>query len=217
MKKIFLILLVSIFLFSSKLKIIDTHKAWETYPSTSGGNEKYKIEFPSKKDLKKLNANNINQIKREKTNYLYKLAQEKLNKTNSINTYNIIGIIYAQNYFYEKALYYFKQALKFEKTSETYNNIANVYYIIRNDNLATKYYKLALKCQKNNPITLLNLAFIYYENCDFKNAKKCYLTSIIIDPLLDRPEYNCLANENVNNETKENNKGVKGISFKWQY
>jgi tetratricopeptide (TPR) repeat protein len=209
LKQLFICLILT-GLLVAKLNIIDTHDAWLSYPSLDVSGEIYNVDI----SLSKLNYYNkdIDLIKQDKLDYLNKISKTMLSN-NSYDDYINVGIIYAQNMFYKIALDYFNKSLKLKETSRVYNNIANIYYILMNDVLAIKYYKLALKKSKNNPETLLNLAFISYDSGDFKNAKKYYLTAIIIDPTIDSPEYKILAGD-VDN-VKASNKGVKKFLMKW--
>jgi Flp pilus assembly protein TadD len=204
-------------LYSDKLNTIDVHTAWDSYPSATTenvGNEK--IIFPSLKKINALNYKNVTLIKKEKLIYLDKYSKKTIaNDPDNYNTYLDIGIVYAQNRFYEKSLEYFSRAVQLNNNScKTYNNIANIYYLTGDNETAIKFYKKALQLKKNDPTTLLNLAFIQYDNGKFKLAKRNYLTAILLDPTIDREEYKVLASQSGTTK-KASNKGVKKMRINW--
>jgi len=217
MKTLIIVLSLILPLFCDKLKTIDVHDAWESYSSASVESKNDKeIEFPKKEVLSKLNKKQSKQIKELKLLQLENKAKTLL-ESNSFEGYLEVGVMYAQNYFFSNALEYFFKAAELNVTSSIiYNNIANVYYIKRYDDEAIKYYKKSLRYSKNNPVTLLNLSFIYYENGKFKLAEKYYIKATVIDPTLDRPEYQVLASQdNDNVESKAANRGVSRMRLKW--
>ncbi len=177
--------------------------------------EHFTIEFDYKKLIDK-NTKDIQRLLKEKEEYLKRFSDEILESaTNMATAYNEVGILYAENYYYPIAIQYFISSLKTKKDWNVFNNIANVYYIVGQDDLAIKYYKMALGARKDNPLILLNLSFIYYEKGKFKQAKKFYLKAVTIDPTMDQPEYKVLAGEHIENESKASNKGVERINLKW--
>jgi len=215
MNKIILTFLLLYSIVFPKLSIIDTHKSWEQYPSATPEEKSMKDPELNLKKLLEYNNNTITELLKEKTLYLSEMAKIILKTNNTHSGYCEVGILYAQNYFYKDALNYFFKGLKKKSDWNIYNNIANIYFMTREDKLAIKYYGLALKMKRDNPIILLNLSFIYYDKGNFKKAKLYYLKAVIIDPALDREEYRVISGDNKDVGSKANNKGVKQLELKW--
>ncbi|HMB01755.1 MAG TPA: tetratricopeptide repeat protein [Spirochaetota bacterium] len=190
---IILFITISCFIYTgNKLNIIELHRAWQYYPSAD-------ISFNSGKLLAdELTAQAAVIQKKE----LAVLKQKKLTalkqKVNNLVKHNDTaegwlkaGNLYSKARFYEEALSAYKKAASLaDCNSDIYNNIAGILHLQREHNQAAVYYKKALKCSKNDPDVLLNMAFLYYDMGVYAKARQYYLKAVMIDPALDKEEYN---------------------------
>ena len=96
--KLFIVLtILTCLLCSGKMKTVDVHDAWDSYPSADSDGEKVDIKFPNKKALNKFNKSDVSNIISEKDTYLSKQAIIILGKRNDYLKFIDVGIMYAQN------------------------------------------------------------------------------------------------------------------------
>lgn len=178
------------------LTVIGVRSAWEKYPQADFGSNAMKLDPLSADTVNQLTTKHTAQLRLSRLAYLSNFAKTSLTRDGGFKTYVEVGMAYAQSLFYPEALEWMQKALALNGNSSfVYNNLANVYYLSGNTQQALAYYQQALAISRNDPRTLLNLAFIYYETGHGDLARKHYLKAIVIDPSLDRPEYQVLAGE----------------------
>ena len=150
--KIYLIVLLILvnLVYARKAKIIDTHKAWDHYPSTSISGDAIRSLSIDTDMIRKLNKDNMNYIIDSKLRHLRKTADLLLSEGNDdeYRAHINIGIMYAKSGFFSNAFTSFSEALKIQQTTEVFNNIANLYYITGKNDKAIQFYKQALKIHK---------------------------------------------------------------------
>ncbi|MFC1504703.1 tetratricopeptide repeat protein [Spirochaetota bacterium] len=225
LKKIFiLIVILSLSVFTQDdMTTIDVHDAWDQYPAADFKSKSDKeLSLPDGDTVKLLHERILNYIKKERLEYVKARVAEILNnKMQDDNAHIQAGVLYAQNFFYKESLKEFNTAKKINpKNFNTYNNIANIYYLTGHFDLAMQHYKKSLEIEKNDPLTLLNLAFINYELGNFTEARDYYFRAVLIEPSLDRKEYKVIAQANNENakkttDSKAANKGVSRLPVRW--
>lgn len=104
----------------------------------------------------------------------------------SAQEHNDLGVVYYKKGNYELAEKEFLKALKKDKNFYlAYFNLANLYYKKGNLEKSIEYFKKALELNRNDDV-LNNLAYVYIELKDCKNAKY-YLSQL--KNIESRPEY----------------------------
>ncbi|MBN8217556.1 MAG: tetratricopeptide repeat protein [Spirochaetes bacterium] len=178
------------------LTVIEVRPAWEKFPPADFGTNAVRLESLPIDAITNLTARHTGMIRASRLAWLGNFARTNLERDGGFKTHVEVGMAYAQNLFYSEALEWMQRALALNQNSSyVYNNLANVYYLSGDIPLALTNYFLALSISRNDPRTLLNLAFIHYETGLPQEAKKFYLKAILIDPALDRPEYQVLAGD----------------------
>lgn len=192
MKKIITFIFFSLviqFTEARDLTIIKTHQAWLNFPAANTFDLKLTLAFPKDKEIQQLNQTTFAQLDEKKKKNLSLITLPYLETPTYSNAMNA-GVLYAKNGVYSIAIDWFNKAILMDpEKSEPYNAIANVHYLSGDMNEALAWYTRSLKYKKDDPSTLLNLAFIYYETGERDKAKNCYLKATLIDPTLDKPEY----------------------------
>ena len=220
-KILFCIILAANFLSADeeKLNVIDVNDAWQKYPSSSIQSKDAKdLALPDLSTAKKLHERILEHIKTERLAQIKSTIEAMISSNENNDAIRIkAGVIYAQNYFYTEALAEFDIAFRLNpENSKALNNAANVYYITGKYEKAAEYYSRSLQINKNDPLVLLNLSFLYYELGKFDQARECYYKAILIDPSLNKPEYEVIACNNVSDGTaKAANKGTSKIHPGW--
>ncbi len=96
--------------------------------------------------------------------------------------YNTLGDVYSKMHEYEKAIRSYKKSLSIKDDAGTYNNIANIYFVCNNFDSATKYYNIALSCDKNNYAIYQNLGILSHLKEEYENAMMFYNESLKLNP-----------------------------------
>jgi tetratricopeptide (TPR) repeat protein len=178
------------------LTIIDVRAAWEKFPQADFGSNAAKLQSLPVAAIQKLTAMHTAQMKASRLAWLSNFAKTNLARDGGFKGHVEVGMAYAQSLFYAEAIDWMRKALLLNPNSSfIFNNLANVYYLSGDITQALSHYHTALTMSRNDPRTLLNLAFIHYETGKGETARQYYLKAILIDPSLDRPEYQVLASE----------------------
>ncbi len=83
--------------------------------------------------------------------------------------------------YYNEAIALYKELLDKKEDARIYNNLANAYIGLGNNDMAMNFYEKALQIKKMASI-YFNVSQIYREKFDFNNAKEFYLKAMDIDP-----------------------------------
>ena len=90
---------------ASKMDTVDFQSAWKRHPSANLSAEgDVKITFPENEKIKKFNNKEVEEIRKKKLEHLQSLSRNFLNsKKVTSKSYCIVGIMYAQNDFFNVA------------------------------------------------------------------------------------------------------------------
>lgn len=115
---------------------------------------------------------------------------------------NEIGIVYARDGQLNEAAEKFNEAIRADnRMFKAYNNLANVYYLLQKNEHAVRAYEQALSVGGDQAPVLINLASLYYEMGDKKNAKVYFDRAARIEPVYEK-EYPELASISRGDDTK---------------
>ncbi len=121
--------------------------------------------------------------------------------------------------YYNEAIAVYKELLEKKEDAKVYNNLADAYIGLGNNDMAMSFYDRALRIKKMAS-TYFNLSQIYREKFDFNNAKEFYLKAMEID-LEKVTFYNSVkgitANRFVMDETFDNKELWKIVFQRSQY
>ena len=115
---------------------------------------------------------------------------------------NEIGIVFARDGQLNEAAEKFNEAIRADnRMFKAYNNLANVYYLLQKNPEAVRAYEQALSVGGDQAPVLINLASLYYEMGDKKNAKVYFDRAARIEPVYEK-EYPELASISKGDDTK---------------
>lgn len=125
-----------------------------------------------------------------------RVADIKNRKLPPASENNEIGIVYARDGQFDKAVQFFSAAIQADpKLAKAHNNLANVYYLQGNNQKAVEAYRSALTVGGENAAILVNIASLYYEMGDRNSAKTFFQRAVRIEPVYEKeyPEIAALA------------------------
>jgi tetratricopeptide (TPR) repeat protein len=204
---IFLPVVTCVYIYAEKkeLTTIELHDAWKEYPpaSISAPDNAERIEFrPASGNESSLHDRVLQYVQNQR------LQQVQEQISNTVKDYSDqyhkhiqSGILYAQHSFFSNALTEFSRARTLQPENHTaYNNTANVYYLSHDFDNAIHFYEQSLRVSPGNPLTLLNLSFIQYENGKLSKARENYHRAVLIQPTLLKDRYRVLISGNKNSD-----------------
>jgi len=121
------------------------------------------------------------QLARRRYQAAIEAFQQVPNKSAAI--WNKIGIANQQMFLTEEAQKSYEKALKLDpRNSDVLNNLASVYYSLKEYSIAERYYRKALKVNPRSALIYKNLGTDLMAADKFKKGWNCYQTALAMDP-----------------------------------
>ncbi|MDQ6994881.1 MAG: tetratricopeptide repeat protein, partial [Mariprofundaceae bacterium] len=168
---------------SGELNPLYMHKIWQTISPVTLPPADFNVQAPEDKLVKTLVNHESNILLLKAVGRLIAPYQNMLSfDDGNMEAQMQMAIIYAKNGLYEDAIKAFKAIVQLDKrNSAAFNNLGNVYYLLKQYDKAVEYYQEAANLMPNNANILVNIAMSYYQQGHVKDAVKVFKHAISMD------------------------------------
>ena len=169
-------------------RLIDVHKAWDLYNPPTFEPTSWRPELPAPAQLENallIDRNMIVQLRLG--DEIHRLKERIIQDSTDLQSLNGLGVIYAENGFFEQGKQWFVRALEIDSSfCPAHTNLGNVFYEKQELESAKKQYLTTLQFCPNSAETYFNLSLVEYGLGNLEEYQTCYDKYQQLDNALDK-------------------------------
>jgi DNA-binding beta-propeller fold protein YncE/TPR repeat protein len=166
------------------IEITDLSKAWGRYKPATLPVTEWRAQIIKRDEVDKRYNHEITKLNKIRLKYTSNRYFAQINSNPSDgNAYHQLGIIYGESGELEEAKKFLEKAQSFlPDNPEVINNMANIYFLLKNYQAAQQAYERAAALDPADPYILVNLSLCYLKLDNREKATETFRKATKIDP-----------------------------------